>query len=501
MLESQTWDVSYYAGGNSMLSIMALSPIFINILNINLLGIFKYIYPLILSVLPVILYIIIKKQTNDKIAFFSGCFFIFFAVFFGELLGLLKQQIAEIFFALIILTLVDVDLPELQKKFLMILFGFSLVVSHYGLSYIFLFFLIVLTSVTLCLDLLVRKGFHKNHYFNTCLFQESISHRFSVVYVIIIGIFAIFWFAYTSGSASLDTIIRIGDQITSNIISDFLNPSTTEGLRVMSAATQGGLHEVYKIINYLNQLLIIVGFISVIAGNRYKFNRDFLILSGVAIVILFLGVIIPYFALSINMTRLYHITLILLSPFAVMGAIFALNKILPMINKRLQTPGTCLKIISVYLVIFMLFSTGFIYETAEGYSGSISLSQSSIKNQNVQEIVTRFYSSFFYDTDIISASWISHYRDSEFPIYSDIPRYYQLLTSAGHIEQNSKRLMTNNIKKLNGYLYLGYPNIIYNVMSGPNLGQYWDLAEIKPIIDSSDLLYSNGYSGIYLRDY
>jgi uncharacterized membrane protein len=130
---------------NSMLSVVMLGPILSQLCGLTLTGVYKIIYPLFYSLIPLGLYQILQRQVSKKISFLS-CFF-FIALLFTsssiELLMLARQQIAELFFVLLILLLVDKRMPKGKTWLLCIVFGFSIVVSHYGLSYIFMFLLLV----------------------------------------------------------------------------------------------------------------------------------------------------------------------------------------------------------------------------------------------------------------------------------------------------------------------------------------------------------------------
>ena len=53
-----------------------------------------------------------------------------------------KEQIAELFLVLLILVMIDKGMNKMKRSFLFIVFGASLAVSHYGLSYIYMFCLI-----------------------------------------------------------------------------------------------------------------------------------------------------------------------------------------------------------------------------------------------------------------------------------------------------------------------------------------------------------------------
>jgi uncharacterized membrane protein len=136
------WDPTLPMVYNGMLSIVMLAPIYSIILNMGMTWVFKIIYPLLFSLVPLGLYLIFQKQTNDKIAFLACFFFMSLAMSFGEMTALARQEIAELFLVLLILLMIDKNMDKTKRSFLFIVFGISLVVSHYGLSYLYMLCLI-----------------------------------------------------------------------------------------------------------------------------------------------------------------------------------------------------------------------------------------------------------------------------------------------------------------------------------------------------------------------
>ena len=128
---------------NSILSIPILVPTFAILCKINVTWILKAIYPFIFSFAPLGLYALFKKQTNAKIAFFS-CFFLTSVFGFYTLMPqLARQEIGELFIVLVLMIILDRNITNIKNSFLLIVFSFSLIVSHYTLSYIFTLILIL----------------------------------------------------------------------------------------------------------------------------------------------------------------------------------------------------------------------------------------------------------------------------------------------------------------------------------------------------------------------
>jgi uncharacterized membrane protein len=142
VLMNSYWNFSVPQILNSMLSLVIIVPIFSKISGTSAVNIFKVIYPIIFSFVPLGLYSIFKGQTNSKIAF-MGCFiFISVFMFFLEMPYLARQEIGELFVVLMIMLMVSKKINKKTLTILTIIFIPALLVSHYSLDYIYIFLLV-----------------------------------------------------------------------------------------------------------------------------------------------------------------------------------------------------------------------------------------------------------------------------------------------------------------------------------------------------------------------
>jgi uncharacterized membrane protein len=125
---------------------------------------------------------------------------------------------------------------------------------------------------------------------------------------------------------------------------------------------------------YLTEIFIVLGVIALIRKkNPFKFERDFTVFSIIAVVILVTLTVVPGLANTLSMTRFYHILLMILAPFCVVGmwtfALF-LSKSVFKHEKRILVS---LLVIAV-LVPYFLFQTNLVYEVTKTDSWSVPLS-------------------------------------------------------------------------------------------------------------------------------
>ena len=504
IIANPLWDSTISSTVNAMLSIVMLAPIFSNICSMSITWVFKIIYPLLFALVPLGLYRVFQKQTDDKIAFLSCFFFVSIGTFYGEMLTLARQQIAELFLVLLILLMVDKNMNKIKRSFLFIVFGISLAVSHYGLSYIYMFCLISAWLILVLMDSLAIQRWtdifftkfsrYKSEKLTGNPNSTNVENRaISSTFVLLFITFTLTWYMYVSSSSAFDTFVHIGDHIASNIYTDFLNPEAAEGLRMMIAQPQSGLlHEINRIINYLNQIFIIIGGIVLLLKHReMKFEREYGAFSVVNLAILFAAVSVPFFASSLAMTRVYHITLFFLAPFCVIGGITvfrALSKVVRIAwtNKSVRIS---LKILSVYFVIFLLYSTGFVYGVAGGNFHSISLNS------------TMDYPRF-NDQEVLGAKWLTEVKSSN-PIYAD--EYRQLLLgSLGSFEGGHVRSLTfDNVDQIqdDSYIYFGSLSIekkeirLIDRKSARRITM--EYINSSQIVDGRNQIYNNGGAQVY----
>lgn len=525
VISNSLWNPTVFANVNAMLSIVILAPIYSILSNTSLIWVFKIIYPAIFSLMPLGLYFIFKQQTSDKIAFMSVYFFTSVFIFFTEMLQLARQQIAEYFFMLILLLIVQ-NRNDVSNHILLLLFSFSIITSHYGLS--------CLALCSIICGLFLLSAFPK--YLGRSSRNNTINLTFTVLFTLLL----ISWYIYTSNSSILYSVITIFSNMTDNFISDFLNPDEVQGIYVVTKKATTLSHEFYKLMHLLTQLYISIGFFYIIKRSSKKylnFSNEYLFLCVVFYLMLIAALTVPSFAGALNTARLYQITLILLAPFCVIGGflmIKILSTIITIIQKnynnininKLQNNNSTsievisnkkheklnvkfqeihnfmrcdfdinickdipLKILSIFFAIFLLFNTGWIYEMMGDSPTSYSLNNTmDCPKFNEQEVIG---SHWFYQVYPFEKFKTSH-------IYADYFRFLLLRASFGYIP-TVLPTEPDNVAD-NSYIYYSTFNIVNNevvlpVKSGENIiRNYFSSDEF---IVMKDKIYDNGGARIY----
>lgn len=379
---------------NSMLSVTILPVVYSSLMGLDLLWVFKIVYPAFFAVVPLVLFRFFKKKFDDKTAFLATFFFIAFSSFFAEVVSVLRQEVAELFFALFLLLLLDAGISSWPKTLMLLLFGFAMAVSHYGLSYFFLFFLTLGLPLSAILKYSARRKQNRGHAkgkpeqeLTSTSFsspnRESFLKSPSPSLVALLFVFAFAWYVYTSGSAAFASVVLVVSHIAAGI-GDLFNPGTRDpnvllAIGLAAPSVPSIQRFVFLALQYLVEFLIVVGLVlSVRLRSASSSDSWFYGCAIIGLGILGLAILLPHFASAFNVTRIYHITLFFLSPFVVSGGIAvirAIARLSAIVPSRLaiQMAPAKLFVIAV-LVPYFLFSTGMVFQVTGDVPTSISLS-------------------------------------------------------------------------------------------------------------------------------
>ena len=106
------WDQAIYNNAlNNCLSITILPTIYSVLMSVKGVYVFKIVFGFIGSIIPLIIYLISKKYLGSKYALFAALI-VLFQMNFIELLSLIRQEIAFIFFFLAVMVLFDTELDK-----------------------------------------------------------------------------------------------------------------------------------------------------------------------------------------------------------------------------------------------------------------------------------------------------------------------------------------------------------------------------------------------------
>lgn len=487
------WRPNIYSNLNAMLSIVILPATYSNFLKMDGTWIFKIVYPIILSLTPLGLYRIYQRQMkNNEIAFYSVFFFMSFYTFYTEMLSLARQEIAELFFVLLIFLTVQDTLNKNIRNTLILIFSASLVTSHYGLSYIYMFLIILI--------FLFSKDWIRNSKIKSYLPEFNLKNLTLNYFLAFYIVFLLLWYMNVSRSSAFNTIVGIGDHIYGSIFNEFLSPSpeTMDRNVLMAIGATDPIvssigRNIHRNLQLITQFLIVLGFLKIIVYREYaKFKAEYFYLIVASLVILLLS-ILPNFAISLNMTRIYHIALFALSPLFIIGGMYVgevLIKIMMLKNKLIKDHAGFILILFV-LIPYFLFNVGLVYEITKDSPTSMSLGMERMKNdKNTRDL---FYTYYVQEQDVYGARW--YYKNANAKVYADSASR-SVLRSYGIVSDYIENPLIR-FKPKKYFIFLSKKNVCEDSVfyRKTNL----NVSEIPTFFNESNRVYSNGCGEIYTK--
>lgn len=478
---------AYISNCNAMLSTVILPAIYSILLKIDGIWVYKVGFSLIFSLVPVGLYEIFRRQIGDRDACLSALFFMSFFPFFIIMSYLPRQQIAELFLVLFVLAMISIEMEPVKKSILAIIFVTSMIVSHYAVTYIFLSY-ILLAFVFL-------------------FFRKVKNTALTTTFVTLSIVMVLSWYIYVSGSTVFNSIIHIGEHIYTSIATEMFSSSVMDpdiakafGTGISELSPWHAMGHYWHI---TTTFLIAIGLVYATLKHReMKFNREYFLFSLISMVLIAICIVLPYFASSMNMNRIYPLTLLFLSPFWIIGA-EAILKMASRLSKIAFLRHHQIKylILIIILIPYFLFNTGFIFEVTEN-PGNFRLDLNHVEHEHVGD-KSYFNWSYFIlsppipEQDVISCRWMSDTTGYN-PIYADGHRMCEVV-GYGLIWDTRRLTLTTPENK---YIFLGYQNVKEGVM------QCWDparvhtsnmyaITEISPPLVERNKIYANGGSEIY----
>lgn len=486
---------------NSILSITILPSYFYYICNINIVWIFKIIYPLIYALVPLGLYELFKREFNSKIAFFSVTYFIVNYSFFYNMVQLMRQIIAEVFMVAILLLFLDNKMDKRFRSILIITFLLSLTMSHYGTVPIFLAVLIGVFILQYVFNLYERNKIKSK--------IDTINLNIVLIFFTIVLI----WYIYNNNSSVFISILGIFQGMYSSILSSFLSPNSTQGLAIIGMKVTF-FNTVTKYLFLFTQALIVFGILGFLfnIGNinkRFKMKKEYFFFAILFLGICIMAILVPNFSSQLDTIRMFHIAIIVLSPFFVIGFMLIIERINILLSNR-SFPKTfniisikekiniliksdrnyhkTFNIISIFLVVFLFLNTGLLQVIVnEPFKPTMALSTN---NRDPP---------LFYEEDISSAEWLNRYKDNNNDIYSDTNGFVLLGGFVGPkslILSYSLDTKTFNYVSNNTYLFLkfrttnGTINIVEDSVNGSREA-FIDQNLLNSITKDKNRIYDN----------
>jgi uncharacterized membrane protein len=555
VLTYSQWNYTLPDAYNSMLSIVMLGPIYSLLTNISLDYVLKIILPFIFSLVPLGLYRIFKIQTQDsKISFMAVFLFVSFNTFYIELLSLTREMTAELFLIVILVILFERKFKP-SMILLMLLFSMGLVFSHYSTAYFFIAALVVVTLIlgffnltnfnvswkkigfrgdktllyllpliTLFMVLFsylwysnTSKGLAINSIIDVTIyiyqdFYDALNLTIqgvgivpgpivytliaAVIVIILVIIFYLLKIAYKR-------LVKFENRLSGTIevkVKQYLNYKVVAiiGIVVLFVLLifLGGFKtwivSVLRYINFLAVFFSIMGMILVFFNFYQKrFQNTFMAFAVFGLLILFGGYLVPSFESAFNISRIYELSFLFLSPLCVIGGMKIFGSIYQVLTHQKISGEGSLKIFSVFLLVFMLFNTGFI---------SVLAGQSIPMHLSNQDRLSDYYP-LFDNEEGAGAQWLTQNNVSS-NIYADVYGkfiFYRFTPNPNNISANNGISEFTNYTNPNTYMYLRKLNTENGFLVGytSRSDRNRIYADLSSTANAKNRIFDDGNSVVY----
>lgn len=130
------WNIAFFKDPyNACLSITLLPTFFANTLALLPQYVFKLADQIIFALCPVLVYLTARHWTSPRISLISTMFFIGFPTFFTDMPFLTRQELAFVYFGLMLYIIFEESLSLLVRRSLFVALGAGVILSHYSTTY------------------------------------------------------------------------------------------------------------------------------------------------------------------------------------------------------------------------------------------------------------------------------------------------------------------------------------------------------------------------------
>ena len=508
------WSVRGYSTLDACLSISLLPTIYQSILNVNNEYLYKIFYSMIFSISPLVIYVISKKYVGELYGFLASCFFMFQHNFLWTASSP-RTNTAILFFGLAMMTLFSDKIDPLKKRIIFIVFMASCTVSHYSTTYIF-FFIILGTFIGI--EILSKKY----------TFKKVVS----LTVVLLFFAMLFFWYSQVTETAFNSGVGFIGDTF-SNLNRFFIEESSEKSAELFGEGImeKSAPKRIEIMFSWLTFIFIGIGIITLI--KRYKkmsfpelnfekpyflkekFEVGYSLVAFACVGALLVEAALTYILWGYDAKRLYLFVVTILSVFFVIGGItlskhfFFFIKRKPVLKEKQKSLIKKKALLKKPLLRKKSFTKRSHYL---GNNGENASQQTFKKSVNKNTSKTRAYL-------IILLVLIPYFLCVTGVMYNifGVP-YAIILNSEGKqydlMYKHDSEVCGNkwlgehavgrhrkiyhastflDFKKIDGYIFLNYYNVVKGKFSDMHLNIY-DLVEYSDRFDGKSKIYNNGGS-------
>lgn len=509
VLSKGFWDPSVavsHSNKFAMLRIVLLHPMYALFSDLDIVWVFKLVHPVLFSITPVVLYQTYQKFTSRKVAFLSAYLYMSLFSFFIVLSRNTRTATALLFLALLGLLVADDTVHDQRAKLLAILFGLSIIVSHYGVSYITMVALPVVLLVTPLLERLTNTSTNTTD--NTHLSGATTSVAYVGAYLT-----ATFgWYIYLSPNSSTFILLyRFTEHFITTLRQEFISSSISTTTRIVTSDWQSITLEILKYYNIGIGALIALGLAATLVRRFVspKTDHGTVDTEYLAFALVFFGLFGMTFlpVEQFNTARTFPTSLIFFAPFFVLGIgeLFWAGK--RVLSLPLST-SSIHHVAAVILVLYLLLNSGFLSATiTHEYSPNALVEKDRIMDDGRPAEKAYFYKQYPMVYEGAATEWLranvksnAVVHASQWPGNPIIPVGYEHSHDTEQLRHPTIRPIPEEGPITGGYVYLGPFSTIGNIVKYPggHFEYQWAYtSDVRSQWRHKNRIYDNGGSVIY----
>ncbi|HEY3420764.1 MAG TPA: DUF2206 domain-containing protein [Methanomassiliicoccales archaeon] len=341
------WNIDFGSNVNAMLSIGVFAPVLSWVGNIDVLWIFKLVYPFLFAIVPVGVYLLASKMANDNAGVIAALLFILIQGFLFEMPSLARQEIGELFLISLLIVAMFVDFTEFQKAALGIMFGFGLITSHYGTTLLFLGILAI-------------------YYVVRVLFKAKDKPLFSGWHVLTLIVIELTWLLYVGAKGVLGSLHQIGNSVYTSVVEELSFTSSVVADRVGSATSL--VHSIGKYAYILMVVIVALGVLAKVYHKRKGIDSYSALCVGFGLLMV-ISLTASNFLVLFSDIRMVSLVLIVVGSTFYFGLTWIMG--LPGLRRF---KNRTMHVAAVFIAVYLLFNTGLVYALTNDGPTSIALS-------------------------------------------------------------------------------------------------------------------------------
>lgn len=479
------WHPETYTNYNTALSISILPAMLSAVSGIDGISVFTLVFPVVFSLAPVILYKVYEKIVSPRGAFLSVFLFMSYPSFYIEMVQLGRQEIAEVLLILLIAIFFSPKILATHSgTVVIVLLTMGLVMAHYSTAYIYFF----VAALSFLMARISRK----------------ISALGNLDLVMLSAAIVLSWYLFVASGSAWDSLINFGSSVVKGFIVDFFNPASRPMviLEALGTApvTSGLVHDLNRVIQYLVQISLVVGLIALIFKQRKTpAERRALPIMTAGLGLLACGVLLPFFAARLNLSRLYQISLLFASPCLVYaGAAVRLPRWPYLATARTlahKVKKSKLILAASILMLYFLFISGWVWAVTGDVPTSRILDRERMMTSSDLTFRLAHYEEDSIPQDVAAAVWLKANLLGEPSVCSDYVAREHALSPYGGFAYKGP-LLPSDCDFSNSYVYISTFNV-YEGVGFADLASTFPVSSISAQLANENRICSTGGATIY----